>query len=380
MIKTTLNEITLTLMFTYGVGLETWFNNGSINRELELYKRLSKLLKSINFITFGGERDKSYIKLIDKINLIPLNNFSIHNLSLAQLLLKHSKEIRNTDIFKTNQIPGSDLAVFLKKKYKKKLITRCGYLYSYFVKQQTNDKNIIKKAEKLEKNAFLNADMGVVTSLWQKNYLVSNYNLNPDKIRIIPNYVLTDVFKPLNNIKKIYDLVTLGRLDRQKNIEGLLKSLIYLKSKNRNISLLLIGGCVNDINIKKIIEKNGLNVTFLEKVSNFNLPKYFNQAKIFILPSFYEGHPKALLEAMSCQMAVIGTNVNGIRDEIKNMENGVLCNTDYKSIAFAISTILDNINLQKNISIYARRHITKNYSIDKILKLEINAIKSLINN
>ena len=77
------------------------------------------------------------------------------------------------------------------------------------------------------------------------------------------------------------------------------------------------------------------------------MPYVLNQAKVFILPSYYEGHSKALLEAMSCELPCVGSDVVGIKEDIQYMETGYLCETDYKSIANAIETVLSDDLLQK---------------------------------
>ena len=62
---------------------------------------------------------------------------------------------------------------------------------------------------------------------------------------------------------------------------------------------------------------------------------------VFILPSYYEGHPKVLLEAMSCGLPCIGTNVRGIREDVEHMKTGYLCETDHNSIADGLFELTD---------------------------------------
>jgi glycosyltransferase involved in cell wall biosynthesis len=108
------------------------------------------------------------------------------------------------------------------------------------------------------------------------------------------------------------------------------------------------------------------------------LPYVLNQAKVFILPSYYEGHPKALLEAMSCGLSCIGSDVTGIREDIEHIKTGYLCKTDYKNIANAMGIILSDESLQKTIGNNAREYILKKYSIERILKMELDVIQEVI--
>ncbi|MCP8311756.1 MAG: glycosyltransferase family 4 protein [Candidatus Methylarchaceae archaeon HK01B] len=373
-----LENTILTLFFTYGKSLKTWADVGSLDRELELYKRLAKILKEVNIVTYGGRKDKLYIKSLGEINLLSITWYPNLKWTILNLLLRYLPQIYKSSILKTNQIKGSEVPLWFKKRFGKKLIVRCGYLYSYFEKKQSKNKKIISDAIRLERDVFLSADISIVTSSWQRNIVIKSYNIKPEKIRVIPNYVITDVFKPHPGVQKKYDLIFVGRAGSQKNIGNLLKAIQYLKKKGRSISLLMVGGCCYDNEIKETVDHYALDVTFRGNVPNFDLPHILNQAKVFILPSYYEGHPKTLLEAMSCGLPCIGSDVVGIREDIEHMKTGYLCKTDYESIANAIETVLSDESLQNIIGNNAWKYILKRYAIDRILRMELDVIKEVI--
>ena len=75
-------------------------------------------------------------------------------------------------------------------------------------------------------------------------------------------------------------------------------------------------------------------------IPNSELPGYINKAKAFVLPSIYEGHPKALIEAMACSIPVIGCDSPGIKEIIGNGSNGLLCATTPGSLRNAINKVL----------------------------------------
>jgi len=373
-----LTGTTLTLFFTAGVSMKTWAEVGNLERELELYKKLSKKLKEVNMVTYGGKRDKIYRKNLEEINLLSTTWYNNPKLTILHLLLKYFAQIYRSDILKTNQIPGSEIPIWIKKHFGKKLIVRCGYLYSYVVKNKTKDEKMINDAVQLERIAFSSADIGIVTSSWQRDIVIKQYNVEPAKIKVIPNYVITDVFKPHPEIQKKYDLIFVGRADQEKNIGNLLKAIRYLKTKGRKVSLLMAGGCCYNNGIKEIVNNYALDVTFKGNVPNFDLPYVLNQAKVFILPSYYEGHPKTLLEAMSCGLTCIGSDVPGIREDIEHTKTGYLCNTNYESIANTIKIVLSDESFQKIIGKNARKYILGKYGLDKILKMELDVIQEVI--
>ncbi len=372
-----LKDTTLTLFFTGGITLKTWAQVGNLNREVEIYRRLSNHLKRVNFVTYGDKQDKIYSNRIRDIKLLPIKWHKRQLLTILHLLLKHHPKIKDTDILKTNQISGSEIPIWIKKHFGKKLIVRCGYLHSYCTIKKTKDQKKIEKALQLESNAFFSADLGIVTAKWQKDIVVKNYKINPKKIRIIPNYVLTDIFKPYSGFEKEFDLIYIGRSDEGKNLRSLLKAINFLKKKNKNLSLILIGGSYRDKNLRELAVRYDLNVIFKDNIPNFKLPLFLNKSRIFILPSKYEGHPKSLIEAMGCGLPCIGCNVTGINEVIDHMETGYLCGVDYKSIADALDAVVFDETLQKKLGKNARDYILSNYSFDKIFKMEIEAIREV---
>jgi glycosyltransferase involved in cell wall biosynthesis len=110
-------------------------------------------------------------------------------------------------------------------------------------------------------------------------------------------------------------------------------------------------------------------------VPNSELPGYLNRAGLFILPSFYEGHPKALIEAMACGLPVIGADSPGIRELIRHGETGYLCGTEPESIREAIQDLLDSPTLSAQMGHHARQFVIENYSLDRIAELELALLK-----
>ena len=98
---------------------------------------------------------------------------------------------------------------------------------------------------------------------------------------------------------------------------------------------------------------------------------FLNRASAFILPSKYEGHPKSLIEAMSCGLPCIGSNVVGIKEDIRHKETGYLCNTDYQSIAEAIDIVLSDESLQRYMG-------TQSFTPSRKLMPETSTVSALV--
>ena len=376
--KNSLENIKLTLFFTGGMSLGKWKEIGNLDRELAIYHRMAGKIKKVNLVTYGGSNDRKFAGELGRLGLIPAKWHNRPKLTAMHLILRYFPVLIGSDVLKTNQIRGAQIPVWLKKAFKKKLIVRCGFLHSYFTRQQTGDEKRIEDAAALERLAFKEADLAVVTSAWQRDLVVEDYGLDPGRVKVIPNYVESDVFKPDPGAEKKYDLLFVGRGDRQKNLMNLLRALEQLYKDGKTVSLMLVGSCSRNIELRRFIEKKGLEVQFQDHLPNSELPRVINQTRIFILPSLYEGHPKALLEAMSCGAACIGTKVVGISNVIDHLQNGYLCRTDYQSLARAITEVLSNRDLRKKTGRKARKYIVRNFDIEKILQKELEALEEVL--
>jgi len=108
-----------------------------------------------------------------------------------------------------------------------------------------------------------------------------------------------------------------------------------------NLKALIIGDGSLRQQVIKLTERN-TNVVWERRVNNIDLPLYYSQARAFVLLSRYEGNPKALLEAMACGIACLGTNVPGIRDCITHNYNGVLVEENVSSVISGLVFLLSN--------------------------------------
>ena len=116
-----LSFLHLTLFFTYGVSLKTWAENGLLQREVVLYKKLiEKHGLSIQFVTFGGASDRQYEKLLGDISILPVYEKINRSKSRIIRFIKslfipwvYRNDFKKTDIIKTNQQWGSWLGVII---------------------------------------------------------------------------------------------------------------------------------------------------------------------------------------------------------------------------------------------------------------------------
>jgi glycosyltransferase involved in cell wall biosynthesis len=127
---------------------------------------------------------------------------------------------------------------------------------------------------------------------------------------------------------------------------------------------------------QKALTRKGLHV--LGSLPHERLPEVLHQAAAFVLPSLYEGHPKALLEAMACGLPVIALDVPGINDILRHKETGWLCQPTADSLKKGIQTVLADRKLQQRLSANGSRFIQEHFSLQRVLRQELNLYKTIL--
>ena len=379
------------ITFTYGVSLELWFTSGIIYRELELYKRLSQRKVNYSLLTYGDLKDLNYAPILGEIKVIPVKKYVTSKISQFKFLKSLILPIRlkhlfsRIDIIKTNQMEGNLIACIAKLLFRKKLIVRCGYewlrtyISNYKIKE---NKNYIKYVIRyiwmymIEFISYKLADGIILTNKRDIQFIIKTFRLEnkKEKIKLFYNFINTDLFKNLGIAKKDKTVLFIGRLTEEKNLFNLIKA---FKGLN-NFSLDIIGKGPLENNLKKKSKDLGVKVNFLGVYPNNKLPEIINQYQIYILPSYYEGNPKTLLEAMSCEVACIGTDVLGINNIIRHGINGFLCALNPESIKSAILEVYKDQELRDKINKNARKFILDNCSLDSITEKEFQFYKSVL--
>ncbi len=363
----------LTLFFTYKASLERWERVGMFDREVALYKRYQEKGIDVSFVTYGKNDRVLFGKRLPGIEILCNEKNLPTRLYAAFLPFLHARALSKTDVIKTNQTPGGLVALRSSRLFKKPLFARCGYLHSEFaLNRYGKNSREARSALAEETRLFKNASRIAVTTPSMQQSILSRLPEVQKKIVVIPNYVDTEVFTPGNTPRDI-DLLFVGRLILQKNLFALLEALEGLR-----LRAVMIGSGPLEQKLRNHADDLGVEITWIDKVPNHALPAYFNRAKLFILPSLYEGHPKTLIEAMACGVPVIGADSPGIREIIRDGETGALCGTDSESIQKTIKTLLASDSLRNTLGRNAREFAAANYSIEHILEREYRVLMAIL--
>jgi glycosyltransferase involved in cell wall biosynthesis len=144
-----------------------------------------------------------------------------------------------------------------------------------------------------------------------------------------------------------------------------------------DVDLWLVGSGPSREDLRRQAEACGARVRFLGTRRNAELPAILAECAAFVLPSRVEGHPKALIEAMACGRAVVGSDVPGIRDVIVPRETGLLCGTSPESIRAALRELLADAALRARLGAAARAWALAHVSLEGAVEAELDLLSEL---
>ncbi|WP_159458975.1 glycosyltransferase [Fusobacterium sp.] len=224
-------------------------------------------------------------------------------------------------------------------------------------------------------------------------YLTNKEKLESEKLKwssksiIIPNgieslEVKKEVFFCSNKIKCIF----IGRIEPyQKGLDILIKACVKLKEKlnTLNCEILIYGpdvdGKLNDL--KAIVKNLELENTikFYGEIYGKDKVKVLLESDVFLMPSRFEGHPMALIEALSYGLPAVVSTGSNMREEIEQNDAGWGADANVNDFAFVLNKMLDELNLCEKKGKNARK-LAINYTWGNISKISHIKYDNLLKN
>jgi len=214
-------------------------------------------------------------------------------------------------------------------------------------------------------------------SSWQ-SLVVKGLNRDVRFAPVIPNWTARDELLKIGaqksyQMKNKKKLIYVGWIVKEKGIEELLIAINSLRDNN-NLLFDFIGGGAYLEEAKKFVNENNLNdkVKFLGwRPPSFTWVK-LSESDIFIFPSWKEGFPNAIVEAMASGLCVITTPVGNIPNFIKHEENGIIIGLkDSSQIKNSILNIINDPEKLKKLSKNSHEFAAKYFNVE-------NAVTNLI--
>lgn len=362
----------IALFMTRGLSLKAWDEGGVLAREVALYRGLANQGIFVTIVSYGGREDLAFRECVPGLR-VRCNSLGLPAAHYVRLMpLVHGLSLAGHALIKSNQIDGAQAAARMARLLRKPLVVRCGYLKSdYLAWERGASAPATLAAEREEDALAAAAGRVVVTTTAMAELVIARQPAIADRVTVVPNYVDTDLFTPDGAVGPTCDLLFVGRLAEQKNIDALLAA-----AANTGARLTMVGDGPLRTQVAAAAATNP-NLTWHKKVANTALPPLMRGARLFVQPSHWEGHPKTLIEAMAAGRPVLGTDAPGIRNVISSGIDGWLSGTDSESLTNAIRHLLGDPSLLRRLGEAAHRVAVERYALDSVLAREIAVLTSV---
>ena len=256
--------------------------------------------------------------------------------------------------------PSGLVGVLCKKIFKKPLIISC----------QGSDVSLCKQYKFLKSISVYvlkNADIVTTVTIEMKDSLVS-CGVPGNKIEVIYNGVDVNFFTPKKRPFNGFRILYVGRLVHEKGLEELIEAV----GKTRNLFPEICLRIVGDGPMRKDLDLMIDNLSIREHVifegfrPHSEISGYMDESDLFVLPSYSEGMPLVVLEAMASGIPVIASRVGGVPEVIRDGFNGFLVEPkDSEALAKRIEEVLSDRDLLRKVSINAAATIRQGFSVEK---------------
>jgi len=241
------------------------------------------------------------------------------------------------------------------------------------------------------KFALKYAEKIIAVSGFTKKELINYYSAPEDKITVVCNGFNDALYQPIADSVEIKQVLNkygiespyifyVGRLDKKKNIAGLVNAFAAIKEKykNFNYKLVLVGNAGLDFDeIKYVIEDFDLDdeVIITGWVPEEDMPYVYSGASLFVFPSFYEGFGIPLLQAMAMGVPIAASDIGAIV-EVTAGAARLFNPSDKDDMAEKIVEVLLDDKLAKDLIKRGRIRV-KDFSLNRCARETLAVIENI---
>ncbi len=237
-----------------------------------------------------------------------------------------------------------------------------------FTEEQRENMGSLRILYESVKKYFVNYTVTVCER--DRNYLVSKFGYNPNKVITAYNGV-KDISESIKNIsKKEITIGTVCRLTYQKAPEYFIEiaKLIEKTETSKNIRYEIWGTGELKETLEKLISKYGLESKVFLMGYMYDKAETLSKFDVFVLTSRYEGIPYVILEAMSAGVPVVTADAGGTSEVIENGRNGILLpRGELKLMADSIINLLNDKKLNNSLKEEAYLDFKNKWTVEKTI-------------
>jgi glycosyltransferase involved in cell wall biosynthesis len=207
------------------------------------------------------------------------------------------------------------------------------------------------------------------------------HGIDPGSIKVLGNGVDTEAFVPGKAKPNEKIVLYTGHLAYNKGLIDLVEAARHVLRKYPEVSFVLTGRGPIERELRAMIANMNIanNFRFVGYVDRASLIELYQNATVYVFPSYYEGLPTSVLEAMACGTPVVATAIDGIPEVVIDGKNGFTVPVkNPRAIAFAIVRLLEDEELRKRIGQTARQTIREHFTWNDVANRTLKCYSSLL--
>lgn len=356
-------------------GLGELARTGQHPRLIDGYFRpYARAFSEVRYFSYLAESLSQYTgdpELLTRVRVFPGR---FHPWAWSVLMaLAHRRDLRECAVIRAFQMTGVIPALVAHQCWGVPFVATYGFWYGRLAGSRTT--RVLRGAVV---RAGLAAAAGVIVTTPELAAEVSR-RLAASRVHLIPNGVDVERFLPVARpARPVKRLLYVGRLSPEKNLPTLIEAAGQLR-RRVDVRLTIVGqGPERDV-LEAEAARRRVPVDLRPVVEHHRLPAIFGEADAFVLPSFIEGHPKALLEAMSCGLPCVVSAVRGNRTLVTDGLTGLLFDPrEPAQLAEQLERVLTDPDLAEGLGARARSVVIEQYDLRALVGREIALLRRVV--
>ena len=337
----------------------------------------------------------SFVPCYSTDRIFPLDNW-FFNRSLSK-----KASVLDVDVYEAHAVSGYGFPKRLKKLGINKpfIHTIHGVLADEYEQAKNNGYQSFKgrfanyfmhRLAKLEEQTAQNAKLIVTISNYSLEKIQKHYGIERGKVRIVPNGVDVEKFKPMEDpaaVKRQFGLgnepcvLFVGSLIPRKGLPFLVEAAKKIVKEQADAKFMIVGEGPLKNQLASYLKTANLsgNFKFLGNLKDDALTAVYNCADVFVLPSVQEGQGIVLLEAQASGKPVVAFDVGGVNEAVSNGKTGILVKRGSSDeLAGALLKLLGDRTLRESMGFNGRKFVTENFTWDICAQKMLNVYREAL--
>jgi glycosyltransferase involved in cell wall biosynthesis len=285
------------------------------------------------------------------------------------MVRRHGRAMSECSVFRVFQVTGALPAVLARRRWGVPFVTTYGFHYERLARSPLS-----RLLRGIVARLGVRAAAAVIVPTAELRDAVAARGAAT--VHLVPNGVDTRRFVPEpGSLDARPTLLYVGRLSAEKDLGTLLEAAAKLQPRF-DLAVVMIGDGPARTPLAARAHALGVRLTLVPFVDHGDLPRHYRRAWAFVLPSLTEGHPKVLLEAMSCGVPCVASNVGGSRAIVTDGETGLLFEPgDADGLAARLEHVLSRPDERRRLGDRARAAVVERYDLTSLVAGEIDLLR-----